>query len=202
MESCINEVQYCLIPASLYRSHFNWESLCRVSWVVKKLRFSCGLRGYITAFQTARHLPPTWIKWIPFTNYFFKFYLNITPGLQRGICSTRSRDSVVGIATSYGLHGLGFGSRRDKKFPFLQKRPYRVWDLPSLLFNSSRKCVLVSLPRERTPWLKFSHLHLLTKLRITAAVSLPPPPMYSIMVWTGTKDLYYLLFRFHSQNFV
>ena len=45
------------------------------------------------------------------------------------------RDSSVGIATRYGLGGLGKESRWGEIF---RTRPDRPWDPPSLLYNEYR----------------------------------------------------------------
>jgi hypothetical protein len=49
------------------------------------------------------------------------------------------RDSVVGIATSYGPDGTGIESRGGKIF---RSRPDRPWGPTSLLYNGYRVCLL------------------------------------------------------------
>jgi hypothetical protein len=58
----------------------------------------------------------------------------------RIICTKRSRDSAVGIATGYGLGGRGIGVRVPGRVRFLSspRRPDRFWGLPSLLSNGHR----------------------------------------------------------------
>jgi len=56
------------------------------------------------------------------------------------------RDSVVGIATRYGLESPGIESRPGGKI--FRTRPDRSWGLPSLLYNGYR----VSYPWVRWPW--------------------------------------------------
>jgi hypothetical protein len=52
----------------------------------------------------------------------------------------RSRDSVVGIATGYGLDNRGVGVRIPARTRiFTSPRcPHRLWGLPSLLYNGHR----------------------------------------------------------------
>jgi len=45
------------------------------------------------------------------------------------------RDSVIGVATSYGLDGTGIESWWRWEF---RTRPDRPWDLPILLYNGYR----------------------------------------------------------------
>lgn len=52
-----------------------------------------------------------------------------------------SRDSVICVATSYGLEGKGIKSRWRREF---RNRPDRPWDVPSLLYNCYRV-----IPREK-----------------------------------------------------
>jgi hypothetical protein len=51
-----------------------------------------------------------------------------------------SRDSVVGIATGYGLDDKGVGVRvsRGRKNFCSSRRPDRLWDPPNLLSNGYR----------------------------------------------------------------
>jgi hypothetical protein len=54
--------------------------------------------------------------------------------------SFRSRDSVVGIATGYGLDDRGLGVRVPvwSRIFSSPRRPDRLWSPPSLLFNGYR----------------------------------------------------------------
>jgi hypothetical protein len=51
-----------------------------------------------------------------------------------------SRDSVVGIATGYGLHdrGVGFWVPVGSRIFSASRRPDRLWGPPSLLSNGYR----------------------------------------------------------------
>jgi hypothetical protein len=55
---------------------------------------------------------------------------------------SRSRDSSVGIVTSYWLGGREIVARfpiREQKFPSSTKRPDRHWEPPCLLLNGYRR---------------------------------------------------------------
>ena len=64
------------------------------------------------------------------------------------------RDSVVGIATRYGLEGPGVESRLGQ---ILCTRPDRPWGPPSLLYNGYR----VSFPGVKRPGRDVDHPPLL-----------------------------------------
>jgi hypothetical protein len=57
------------------------------------------------------------------------------------VCNTWSRDSVVGIATGYGLDDRGVGVRVPvwSRIICSPRRPDRLWGSPSLLSNGYRR---------------------------------------------------------------
>jgi hypothetical protein len=60
--------------------------------------------------------------------------------LHTDLFTDGSRDSVVGIATSYGLdhQGIGIRVRAQSRIFFSPRRPDRLWGPPNLLSNGLR----------------------------------------------------------------
>ena len=64
-----------------------------------------------------------------FTSFMFQTLVT----LNFSLINNRARDSVVGIATRYGLDGPGIESRRGGET--FRISPDRPWGSPSLLYN-------------------------------------------------------------------
>jgi hypothetical protein len=78
---------------------------------------------------------PSCIRWRTFINYFISIRFNIISFLSIG-----SRDSVVGIATGYGLDDQEVGVRVPVGSRVFSSphRPHRLWGPPSILSNGYR----------------------------------------------------------------
>jgi hypothetical protein len=69
----------------------------------------------------------------PLAVHILALYILRTDIFVLGSINTRSRDSSVGIATSYGIEGLGSISSRGNRFFFSSHSPDRLWGPPILV---------------------------------------------------------------------
>ena len=86
------------------------------------------------------------------------------------------RDSVVGIATRYGLDCPGIESRWGRDFPH---RPDRPWVPPSIPYNGYR----VSFPGLKLPGRGVDHPH--STARVKESRAIPLLPLWAFMACSG-----------------
>jgi hypothetical protein len=88
----------------------------------------------------------------------------------------KETDSVVDLATSYGLDGLGVRILEGEEIFFVLNCPERLWGTLSLIFNGYQ----VSFPRVKRPGPKVEHT-LLIVLRLRMSGCIPLLPFYAFM---------------------
>jgi hypothetical protein len=76
--------------------------------------------------ELAAQYPSYYYYWLIIIQYFYVYII------------IRSRVSVVGIATGYGLDDRGVGVRVPVESRISPNRPDRLWGLPNLLSNGYR----------------------------------------------------------------
>jgi hypothetical protein len=95
------------------------------------------------------------------------------------------QDSIIGIATSYRMDGLGLHPSRGKRFSSLQNCPDQLWCPPSLLFNGYWHSFL----RVELPGCDVDHSPLFSaEVKKSGAVTMLA--LCAFMVLTGTRHHY------------